>query len=278
MYDLVVLSLGAGVQSTTLALMADRGMITPQPTDAIFADTRAEPRDVYEHLDWLESELRHIRVHRVSNHRSLKADVWDGVQQDGKPLVTIPVFLADPDGIMKRQCTVRYKIEPIKRRIRELMGLGPRQSTHGKSVLQYLGISLDEAIRVRDSDVDYIDLAYPLVERRMSRIDCLDWFSREYPGRILPRSACVFCPYHTSNEWARLRQTDPAGYAFAESLDRRLRYGSPHPDKSPLRAGRAYLHRSRRPLAEAMATYDASPTLPGFEEVKGDECAGVCFV
>jgi 3'-phosphoadenosine 5'-phosphosulfate sulfotransferase (PAPS reductase)/FAD synthetase len=51
MTQLRVLSLGAGVQSTTLALMAAHGEIEP-PHCAIFADTGWEPRAVYDHLDW----------------------------------------------------------------------------------------------------------------------------------------------------------------------------------------------------------------------------------
>jgi hypothetical protein len=35
-----VISLGAGVQSTTMALMAARGEIAPMPDCAIFADTQ----------------------------------------------------------------------------------------------------------------------------------------------------------------------------------------------------------------------------------------------
>ena len=41
-----VISLGAGVQSTTMALMAAHGEITPMPDCAIFADTQAEPKVV----------------------------------------------------------------------------------------------------------------------------------------------------------------------------------------------------------------------------------------
>jgi 3'-phosphoadenosine 5'-phosphosulfate sulfotransferase (PAPS reductase)/FAD synthetase len=59
-----VLSLGAGVQSTTLALMAARGEIEA-PDCAIFADTGWEPRAVYEHLDRLEDALPYP-VYRVS--------------------------------------------------------------------------------------------------------------------------------------------------------------------------------------------------------------------
>lgn len=51
-----VLSLGAGVQSTTLALLAVEGVL-PKPDAAVFADTGWEPRRVYDHLDRLESVL-----------------------------------------------------------------------------------------------------------------------------------------------------------------------------------------------------------------------------
>lgn len=59
-----VLSLGAGVQSTTLALMATKGEIEA-PDCAIFADTGWEPKAVYRHLQWLEDVLP-FPVHRVS--------------------------------------------------------------------------------------------------------------------------------------------------------------------------------------------------------------------
>ena len=57
MTKLNVLSLGAGVQSTVMALMAAEGEITPMPDCAIFADTQFEPESVYTHLDWLETQL-----------------------------------------------------------------------------------------------------------------------------------------------------------------------------------------------------------------------------
>ena len=39
-----IISLGAGVQSSTMALMAAHGEIGPMPDCAIFADTGAEPQ------------------------------------------------------------------------------------------------------------------------------------------------------------------------------------------------------------------------------------------
>lgn len=60
-----IISLGAGVQSSCMALMAAAGEITPMPVAAIFADTQAEPKSVYVWLDWLEKQLP-FPVHRVT--------------------------------------------------------------------------------------------------------------------------------------------------------------------------------------------------------------------
>ena len=60
-----VLSLGAGVQSSVLALMAAQEEITPMPDFAVFADTQAEPPHVYEWLKWLETKLP-FPVHYVT--------------------------------------------------------------------------------------------------------------------------------------------------------------------------------------------------------------------
>ena len=60
-----IISLGAGVQSSTMALMAAHGEITPMPDCAIFADTQWEPAAVYKHLEKLERALP-FPVYRVT--------------------------------------------------------------------------------------------------------------------------------------------------------------------------------------------------------------------
>lgn len=68
-----ILSLGAGVRSSILALMAAAGEISPMPTVAIFADTQAEPASVYRWLDWLEKQLPFPVVRATAgNHRAAK--------------------------------------------------------------------------------------------------------------------------------------------------------------------------------------------------------------
>ena len=88
MTDLRVLSLGAGVQSSTLALMIEQNLIPPVDC-AIFSDTQAEPKAVYEWLDWLESKLSYP-VYRVT-WRNLKQDVLDAAKGEYKAF-TIPFF------------------------------------------------------------------------------------------------------------------------------------------------------------------------------------------
>ncbi|GEM_PF-5024949 len=51
------ISLGGGVQSTVMALMAAEGDFGPVPDCAIFADTGWEPRQVYENIPWLRDRL-----------------------------------------------------------------------------------------------------------------------------------------------------------------------------------------------------------------------------
>ena len=73
-----IISLGAGVQSSTMSLMAKHGEITPMPKAAVFADTGGEPRKVYTWLDWLEKQLP-FPVYRVDNG-NLKEDIIAAVE------------------------------------------------------------------------------------------------------------------------------------------------------------------------------------------------------
>ncbi len=85
-----VLSLGAGVQSTTLALMAAHGEVGPMPDCAIFSDTGWEPKAVYEHLAWLMSpNVLPFPIHIVSGG-NIRDDLIAGAQ--GARWASIPAF------------------------------------------------------------------------------------------------------------------------------------------------------------------------------------------
>ena len=167
--SLTVLSLGGGVQSTVMALMAGERAFDRTPDCAIFADTHWEPPSVYEHIEWLRNRLS-FPLHVVDNGRSLREDVKALTNHSGsRRYVDIPVYLkgrdGEGDGIGRRQCTDNYKVRPIRRRIRDMLGLRPRQRVPaGTTVELWLGISTDEAIRMKTSRDRWMTNRYPLIE------------------------------------------------------------------------------------------------------------------
>jgi len=98
---LQIISLGAGVQSSAMALMAAYGEIEPMPDCAVFADTGWEPPAVYEHLDWLEAELP-FPVYRVTAG-NIRADLIENAGQDEdeggvKRFASLLLYVASPSG------------------------------------------------------------------------------------------------------------------------------------------------------------------------------------
>ena len=272
--ELTVISLGAGVQSSVMALMAAEGLIKPMPDFAVFADTGWEPRDVYEHLDWLETQLP-FPVKRVQK-RNLRDDIMEGVNATGHfAFHSIPVFVRSHNGltgVAKRQCTKDYKLVPIYSALRDLLGLAYRQvAPPWMWVELWIGISRDEVIRMKPSRQPWIDHYWPLIEMGMTRADCVAWFAERYPERTLPRSACIGCPYRTNTEWAAMKQHDPVSWADAVEVDEALRFA----ESAQRFGGEVYLHSSRKPLAEIdfTAAKVHEPAVP-----YGEECEGICGV
>lgn len=263
-----VLSLGAGVQSTTLALMAHHGLIGEGPFHAaIFADTRAEPRYVYEQLNYLESVLSYPII-RVMQGDGLTADIHLGTQ--GKTTSNPPWFtLRDgKKGMLRRKCTSNFKIYPITRQVREMLGIGYYKHAPKEVVChQHIGISLDEIIRCKESRYPYIKSVWPLVELKMTRQDCLDWLQENnYP--IPRRSACTYCPYRPMPEWREMKEHDPESFAEAVKIDALIRKGTPGVN------GEAFVHASRVPLSEIDFT---EPPPEGQKEFAWlEECDGMC--
>ncbi len=258
-----VLSLGAGVQSTTLALMAAHGEIGLMPDCAIFADTQDEPAEVYEHLRWLMSgNVLPFPVHVVSVGRLSDA------LRAGDETARIPAYIAD-GALKQRQCTRNYKIRPIRRELRRLLGVGPRGGVQRGAIESWIGISTDEAIRRKPSGVAFITNRHPLIERFFSRADCIAWLKAHgYP--IPPKSRCRYCPYQDNAGWRGCRDK-PDEWAEVVGLDRWLR----EPAQLARFRGELFLHKSRQPLEVADLS---EPELPLFGGEFAHECEGMCGV
>ena len=249
-YDMSIISLGAGVQSSTMALMAAHEEITPMPNCAVFADTGYEPQVVYDWLEYL-TPLLPFPVYTVSSPLS-----FDRFKD------CVPLFSRNGKGVNRRQCTAVYKIRPITAKIRELLGLKPGQHAKQK-VEQWVGITTDEVTRMKPSRFKWITNRFPLaMEKRMDRNACLRWMKKNGYAEP-PRSACVCCPFRSDNEWRTLKGNQP-DWQLAIELDARMR-------NLPRMNDRCYVHRSCVPLKDV----SLSPSSKQFD-MWPTECDGIC--
>jgi hypothetical protein len=261
-----IISLGAGVQSSTMALMAAAGDIKPMPKCAIFADTQDEPASVYKWLDWLEKQLP-FPVSRVTAG-SLADEVCRVItsKTSGRKYTrcSIPAFLdgETTQGKFKRGCTYEFKVAVINRELKQL--------TAGNQTVQWIGISADEKWRMKPSKLKFVENIWPLIERNISRRDCLKWMDANgFP--VPPRSACVYCPFHSDAEWRRLKEKEPEEFDRAVKFEKRFQsaIGKTHVRKTP------FLHRSMVPLSEVdFSTEEERGQLNMFN----NECEGMCGV
>ena len=253
------------------------------PDAAIFADTGAEPAAVYENLAWLMQTLP-FPVH-IAQWRNLRDDILatargEAVGNREKGFLSPPMKTRNADGsagLLKRDCTSEYKIKPIERKLKELLGLDPDKPVRlrkgqGPLARQWVGISHDEWIREKPSGRKWYERHHPLLEKRLTRGHCLEWMADNgYPTP--PSSACTFCPFRGDAEWRNL-QRNQDDWLDAVAIDEVIR---DLPDKgvaSLKPGGRVYLHRNLEPLSEVDLTD------PHKDQVSlwGEECAGVCGV
>jgi hypothetical protein len=245
---ITVLSLGAGVQSTTLALMSELGEL-PRLDAAIFADTGGEPQYVYEHFTRLHDALSYP-VYLVSD-----GSLPDALTDPDSRFASIPYHTLSPggkQGIGRRQCTREYKVTPIQRKVRELLGAQPLGRVRkGLVADQWIGFSTDEIGRVSYKHrVEHITQTFPLIDLGMSRDDCAQWLA-EHGWSDVAKSACLFCPYRSNAEWRNLRDNHPADWQEAVRIDEAIRHGGANPKHQTL-DGQAFLHPQRVPLPLAV--------------------------
>lgn len=279
-----VLSLGAGVQSTALALLAVEGIL-PKPDVAVFADTGWEPQGVYDHLDRLTAHLAEagIPVVKVA-HGNLRDDVLD----PDVPGVMIPAFVrsdTNPRGFLARSCTGKYKLDPVNRHVRTVLGATTTErecsycSMQGRRILpQTRGSGAERwgtcsvcrgtgtTFRVgpaprgaiadvwigfsTDEIVRVSDSRTPYTRNVFPLLDLN--MSRTDCERWLTargwtttKSACIGCPYHGNAAWRTMRDTDPTSWTDAIAFDTALRE---MPGAKNRGDSEAFLHRSRIPL------------------------------
>jgi len=280
------MSLGAGVQSSCLAMMYADGELEPRLDFAVFADTGAEPPAVYEYLETLKEMVAKSKypfpiytvvkgnlttdslTPKVREKPSKAGNVGDKYMRR-----LIPIYGLNDKGeksaMIGRNCTADYKIKPVNKLLKEKCGVkwGQKECV----ITQVIGISWDEIQRAKEAKDPWMQHRFPLLEMRMRRDDCKKWMrDRGYPEP--PRSACVYCPFHSDAEWRRMREEDPESFKQAVEFDKKLR--QMHTDFQGSMRMSVFIHNSCVPLDQVDFDndYDKGQMALDF----GAECEGFC--
>jgi len=251
-----VISLGVGKQSTYMLLNALEGKFKFKPDIAVYSNTGCEPEYVTNYLKWLTEYVKEkydFDIIEVSNG-DIMQDTIDYI--DGKIARNpqIPLRL-EGGGIMNRHCTGDYKIAPIRKYLQSIR--------NGKKIRLWIGISLDEIERIKQSDVQYIEHYYPLVDYRISIDGIKEWFrltGLPEPGK----SACLICPFHSKAYWQLFKKNFPLEFKKACDFDDKIR-------NYPKLKSRTFLYKDGIPLKDV--DFTQSPSL--FPELI-EECHGMC--
>ena len=200
-------------------------------------------KDTYKLLDWLlDWQIKNNGIEIIVNRdRSLLKDILKAQNSSGSRLATIPAF-GESGGMLRRQCTGEYKIQPVIQSVRKLYGL----KKYKRMLLteMWLGITIDEAQRMKISSHKKIINRYPFLELMMTRSDCKHFMKKNnFPIPI--KSACVFCPYHSDSNWKEIKRENGKAWKTSIEVDRAIRDSSHRGWKDKL-----YLHRSCKPLDE----------------------------
>lgn len=202
------ISFSGGVESTTMCILYGKG------AKAIWCDTGAEHKKMYERMDLVESKLKRIHgdefeIIRLKPSVKVKCEKVDNLLD----AVIKQKYMPSP---MARYCTRQFKIEPIDNFL----------SSEGECELM-IGFNADETIREGNHGLKVnVKYSYPLMEAGLNRDDCEDilrlhGLHPEFPVYML-RGGCSMCFYKSEKEYKALYFLNRQ--EFDEMVDFELRY------------------------------------------------------
>jgi hypothetical protein len=256
-----ILNLGAGVQSSALALMSARGELEMLDY-AIFADTGEESTETYAYLDWLEQQVPFpvLRVRREG--LGLGDYLIEGTKLSRVGRQMAPFFTAHPDGMMPKHCSKEFKTRVVQLAMRHLLNLGYGEHGPREPVIeQWLGMTTDETHRVSVSEKRYLHQRYPLIELHMAKRDLYPWYEQRQLTPP-PKSSCIFCPLNLPQRLAKLLEHPIDGPRLV-AFDAAIRPGYAGME------GEVYLTRERKPILECDLK---TPEQSGQSELDMDGC------
>ena len=216
-----VWSSGGGTQSAAIAALICKGELRPDL--AVIVDTQREVAQTWKyHDEVIVPALAQVGItlHRVPKARYTNIDIWGG--KDGDSLL-IPAFQKNPETGKQAKlptfCSNEWKQRVVQRWCRD-------QMPDCKTFDLWLGISRDEAHRMRTGHTGKWQYRHPLIDLMMNRQDCRSLVrSMGWPDP--PRSRCWMCPNQGPTEWADLEQNWPADAAKAKKFERQVQERAP---------------------------------------------------
>ncbi len=260
-----VLSFGGGVQTGALLAMVLHDDFE-RPDVVIFADPGWETKATYAFIDFCKEKCAKAGLPFVVGSKG-------NIRSDSlipNRFVPLPFHMSRVDGaasgLGRRQCTREYKIDIVNKTTREFFEI-PKGSHIKPPIECWVGISLDEVKRMKESRVVSFVNRWPLIEMRKTRRDCLEYFKKvNWP--MAPKSACIGCPYHNNTYWRELKKSSPEEFEDACQFDDAIRLKETTEKGSEL-THLPYIHSSRVPLRDANLGEDQ-------HELWTNECEGHC--
>lgn len=254
---LKILSCGAGMQSTALALMscenAVRGMVhdgIPVYSAILFCDLGHEAPWVYSQVEFISAACRQCGI----PFYILETGLYQTYLRDfgRKRVSNAPFWTLDENGKvgrLRRQCTLDYKIKVMQQFVkRELLGYRPNERIGPYDIGRqemHLGFSAEEGQRRFESRHPLFVNKYPLIQMGWKRADCYG-YTLERWGLETKASACTFCPYHRNCYFEYLKLRHTGTYEELVALDEVLEERQP----ATMIRNKVYISRSCKRLVD----------------------------
>ena len=227
---MITLSYGGGKQTIAIVTMILEGKL-PRPDMIVMADTAREVRTTFEYMNQVvQPALAEIGLRvEIAGHELSKHDLY----KSGDLL--LPAFTRQNGqlGKMPTFCSNEWKQRVIRRYLRN-------RGVTDTDV--WLGISLDECERMKDSGLNWYRHVYPLCEIvPTTRQGCIEQIKR-FGWPVPHKSRCHMCPNQSAESWKELKRLDNGDFEKAVALENDIR--STDPD--------VYLHPLGVPLSDAV--------------------------
>ena len=243
-----ILSCGAGMQSTALALISCANKLiqdgkanefnftyeerVPIYDAVMFCDLGLEPAWVYSQVRFIEEACKWAGI----PFYVLKSDLYEDYSKNfgNSRVVSIPFWSIDENGKkgkMMRNCTLDYKINIMQKFAREhLFGYAKGQRTKPEDIKaheMHLGFSKEEERRCKENPHKMFVNKFPLCDMGLTRADNYAYI-KDVWGLETKASACCFCPFHTNYFFGYIKKNNKEEYEKTVVFDQMLEEQQPN--------------------------------------------------